>query len=273
MKISVVGRVLILLIILIGHSVSSQAMPVFAGSDNFNGGLDSKWAYSFRIEGSGTGNGELTFTNDRLDFSKGAGEGSFFRGWDGIPGPANGVRNGESADNSWVMDLQVTNNATVGSGEFANIGMEVAYNGLNFFALFLSTNEGGAELLLEYTGRQRIATAAIANPEDLLLRILWNSVDEMLSAEFSTNGGSSYSVLSSGFAPSDPGAWGTSPDSGFYFEVFANTNAGGAIGVGDIYADNFKITSVPTPASALLLAIGLLLLGAHGRLCRAYAER
>lgn len=49
-----------------------------------------------------------------------------------------------------------------------------------------------------------------------------------------------------------------SPTDGFFFEVFANSNASGAIDVGEIYADNFSLTAVPAPAGLLLVLAGTL---------------
>lgn len=243
-----------------GLSMPAAAAPVFAGSDDFDAGYTPNWAYAFRVEGSGTGNGALSFTNDRLDFSKGAGAGSYFLGWDGVPGPANGVRSADSAQESWVMDLEVTNNLLgLGAGEFANVGFQVGYDNLNFYTIFLSNSAGGSNFRVESSGRDLITSAPAAGTEDIMLRIIWDANSQTLASGFSYDGGSLFTILDSGFAPGDVLNWGMAPTNGFYYEVFSNTNAANSIGIGSIYADNFSITaSVPAPATLGLLAIALL---------------
>lgn len=160
-----------LLALALGAPLTASATPLFQGADDFDGGSSGRWSYAFRIEGSSSGNGDLAFTNDRLDFSKGAGAGSLFRGWDGNP-TSPSSRSPDSFDNSWVMDLQVTNNVVLGGGEFANIGFEVVYQGgPEFYALFLSSSGAGTNVRVEASGRSLRDVATPSSTADLFLRM------------------------------------------------------------------------------------------------------
>lgn len=243
-----------------GLLVSSASAQVFFGADNFDSGATARWDYSFRVAGSGTGNGALDFTNSRLDFSKSAGAGSQFRNWDG-DGTASPNVNPLSFSTSWVMTLTATN--TLGGmtgGDYATIGFQVENDNANYSALMLSSTGTGNFIRAEGIGFTAVNTATADNT-DVTLRLTWDAGAQTLAAAYSLDGTSFTSVAT--FLPLTQwdNTGGGNVSNGFNFEVFGNSNIAGAISAGSVYADNFAVSAIPEPSTyaafAGLGALGL----------------
>lgn len=230
-----------------GTPTDAAAIPLFVGADDFASGLDAKWAYFFRTLGSAAGNGLLTFSqpNGRLDFSKGAGDGSYFLGWDGNP-LTSSSRTSASLATSWVADVTVTNSATVAAGRFANIGLEVAGSNAEWAGIMLFNN-GGSLVVRGHSSKTTAVDVPAPSGVNVRFRLAWNATTQELAASYSFDG-STYTPLTT-FAPVS--SWtANAASAGFYFEVFANSNVAEAIAAGSIYADDFAVTAT-SPAATI----------------------
>ena len=250
---------LLLALALAGLLVSTASAQTFVGSDDFNSGLvTANWDASYRLNGATQG--ELDFTNNRLDFSKAAtGLGNRFRLWDSDD---TGVANVVSASytTSWVMTLTTTN--TLGGltgSEFATVGIQVFNDNNSYSALMLSSTSTGNWLRAEGNGFTAVNTATADNT-DVTLRLSWDAGAQSLAAAYSLDGSSFTSVAT--FLPVSQ--WDNSTNgvaNGFNFGVFGNSNTTAAISVGNVYADNFSVSAIPEPSTyaafAGLGAIGL----------------
>lgn len=239
-----------------GLLVSSASAQLFVGSEDFSGGA-AKWSYNFRIAGSGTSNGNLAFSGTQLDFSKGAGAGSFYRGWDG-DGAGSASRTSDSLTTSWIADLTVTNTtAGLAGGEYVSLGFEVAGSGGQYSAIMLGASSGGSFLRAEGVGFSAVEVGT-ADATAVNLRLAWDAGTQVLNSYYSFDG-TNYTSLAA-FAPVSQWTGGAAA-SGFFFEVFANSNAAGAISAGSAYADNFAVSAIPEPSTyaafAGLGALGL----------------
>ena len=228
---------------------------VFVGSDDFNSGASSKWDYVYRLNSATDGN--LTFSNNRLDFSTTAGAGNQHRLWNS-DGTASPSVTASSYTTGWTMTMSATNLMNLGPSEFAAIGFEV-YNDSNaYFALMLNSNNG--ILTARAEGSNFTTTSSVlGSSTDVLLRMSWDATAHTLAAAYSLDGNSYTSV-----ATFNPSVWTNTPyptSNGFNFDVFGNTNYASAIAVGSMYADNFSLTAVPEPSTyaafAGLGALGL----------------
>lgn len=241
---------------LTGLLVSTASAQLFVGSDDFSGG-SSKWSYSFRIAGNGTSNGALAFSGTQLDFSKGTGAGSFFRGWDG-DGAGSASRTSDSLTTSWIADLTVTNTATgLAGGEYATLGFEIAGSGGQYSGIMLGASSGGSYLRAEGIGFSAVEVGT-ADATNVNLRLSWDAGTQNLNSFYSLDG-TNYTALAT-FNPVSQWTGGAA-SSGFFFEVFANSNAAAAISTGSMYADNFSVSAIPEPSTyaafAGLGALGL----------------
>jgi hypothetical protein len=229
-------------------ATTASAQP-FVGSDDFSSG-SAKWSYSFRIAGSGTSNGDLAFSGTQLDFSKGAGVGSFYRGWDG-DGAGSASRTSDSLTTSWVADLTVTNTtAGLGGGEYVSLGFEVAGSGGQYSAIMLGASGGGSFLRAEGIGFSAVEVGT-GDATDVNLRLAWNAGTQMLNSYYSFDG-TNYNSLAT-FTPVSQWTGGAAA-SGFFFEVFGNSNAAGAISAGSAFADSFAVSAIPEPSTYAALA-------------------
>lgn len=224
----------------------------FTGADDFSSGDDSKWTYAFRTLGNGTSNGTASYGNFQFDFTKGTGAGSYFLGGQ------NGVsRAASSFSTNWVADLKVTNTFVTGTNEFASIGFEIGGGSQTYSALFLS-NANGALSVVSEKNTVFLNSAASAVSSDVLLRMTWDATAQQLGTYYSLDSGSSYALLNTQNLGT---GLGSSATSGFYFELFASSNAAAAISVGSMSADNFSVSAVPEPSTyaafAGALALGL----------------
>lgn len=243
---------------------SAVAQP-FVGFDDFSTlsgnppSLDGKWAYFFRINGAGTNNGFLDFSGTRLDFSKGAGAGSYFLGWLGAP-PST-ARSVDSYTTSWTAEVSVSSTfATLASpNEFLTIGIEVAGGNTQFSSLMLNTFNGGNIIQTEGSGTT-VNTIATSVVTDVRLRLAWDATTKLLVSSFSTDSGNNYTNITT-FTPDSQWTGSTQATNGFFFEIWANTNAAASIAPGVASLDNFSIVAVPEPSTYALLAAGLGLVG------------
>jgi len=236
---------------LAGLLIANAYGQAFIGADNLDSGASAKWDGTYRFPGSGT-NGTLDFSNNRLDFSKGAGQGSFVRIWDS-EGTATPAVNSLSYSTSWAMTWSVTN--TLGGltgGDYATIGIQVENDNFSYSALMLSATSSGNFVRAEGSGFTAV-NAATGDNTDVLLRLSWDATAQSLAAAYSLDGSSFSSVAS--FLPVSQ--WDNSVGSvtnGFNFEVFGNSNLAGALSVGSVYGDNFAVTAVPEPSTYAAIA-------------------
>jgi hypothetical protein len=228
--------------------LSRASAQIFAGFDDFSTlsgnppSLDGKWAYFFRTNGNATNNGDLAFTGTQLDFSKGAGAGSYFLGWLGAPPSAS--RSIDSYTTSWVSEISVTSNfasLAVGS-DFLAVGIEVAGGAGQFSAIMLNTNTAGNFIRTEGSGAT-VNQVSSPSSTDVRLRLSWDATTKLLVSSFSTDNGSSYTDLTT-FTPDTQWTGSTQGANGFNFEIWVNSNA-----------------AVPEPSTYALLASGLGLVG------------
>lgn len=242
---------LLLALALAASLVSNASAQAFVGTDDFNSGATAKWDYSYHFSGSGT-NGILDFTNNRLDFSKGAGQGSFVRIWDS-DGTATPAVNSLSYSTNWAMTWSVTN--TLGGltgSEFATVGIQVENDNGNYSALMLSATSSGNFIQAEGIGFSTVNVGTGDNT-DVTLRLSWDATAQSLAAAYSLDGTSFTSVAT--FLPVSQ--WDNSVGSvanGFNFEVFGNSNLAGALSAGSVYGDNFAISAVPEPSTYAAIA-------------------
>ena len=229
---------------------ASASAQLFVGSDNFDSGADTAWAYAFRLPGGVSGNGQMTFSNQRLDFSKNAGAGSYFLGWDG-DGAGTNSRTLASFTTSWVADLTVTNTlAGLSSGEFTTVGFQIAGNNFQYSSIMLGANSGGYIVRAEGSGFSAVNVSTV-DSSDVQLRLSWDAGTQALSTFYRFDSGA-YTALAT-FNPVSNWTSGATA-SGFYFDVFGNSNLASAISVGSVYADNFSVSAIPEPSTYAALA-------------------
>lgn len=251
---------LLLALALSGLLVSTASAQVFVGSDNFDSGFSAtKWDAVYRLNSATQGN--LDFTNSRLDFSKAAtGAGNQHRLWNSDGNSASSLVTATSFTNSWVMNITATNTLTVSGSDFATIGIQVFNDNNSYSALMLSSTNTGNYVRAEGIGFTAVNSLVVDNT-DVTLRLSWDATAQTLAAAYSLDGSSFTSVAT--FLPTSQ--WNnTSPygaDAGFNFGVFGNSNTTAAISVGNVYADNFAVSAIPEPSTyaafAGLGALGL----------------
>lgn len=236
----------------------------FVGFDDFSTpsgeppSLDGKWAYFFRTNGAGTNNGFLDFSGTQLDFSKGAGAGSYFLGWLGAP--PSSARSVDSYNTSWTTEVSVTStfSSLAGANEFLAVGIEVAGGAGQFSTIMLNSFQGGNTIRTEGSGVSvnEVSTLVVT---DVRLRLNWDATTKLLVSSFSTNGGNNYTNLTT-FTPDSQWTGSSQQINGFFFEIWVNTNAASSIAPGVASLDNFSV-AVPEPSTYVLLASGLGLVG------------
>ncbi len=240
---------------------STSAQP-FVGFDDFSTlsgsppSLDGKWAYFFRTSGSGTSNGDLAFTGTQLDFSKGAGAGSYFLGWLGAPPSAS--RSIDSYTTNWVADISVTStfaSLAVG-GDFLSVGIEVAGGAGQFSTIMLNTNTAGNFIRTEGSGTGVTEVSSGSANTDVRLRLSWDATTKLLVSSFSLDNGANFTGLTT-FTPDTQWTGSTQGANGFNFEIWVNSNATAAVSTGVTSLDNFSIIAVPEPSTYALLTLGL----------------
>ncbi len=219
-----------------GTPVISASTAPFAGSDNFGSGNLDKWGIFFRFSGT---NGELALdnTNGRLQFTKAAGAGSGVRGWDGDPSSA-GNRTTASFATSWVADVTVTNTATAGTGEFVTAGIEIASGSASGYSAIMLGN--GGYIRAEGAGTAAASITSVPTT-GVRLRLAWNATTQILTASFSTDNGATYTTAKT-FSPVAEWASGLA-SSGFFIDLFGNSNAAASIGAGAVHFDNFSVAA------------------------------
>ncbi len=230
-----------------GTAEASAATPLFVGADNFNAGSSSKWPFFFRL---GTTNGSLDFANARLEFTKGSGNGNYFREWEG-DSLTSGTRTSASFATSWIAEVTVTNTlSATTAGEFATLGLQVSGGSSRYAGLMLGQGNGGAFIKAEGSGAnggpliENVVNTSTSS--GVKLRLVWNAAQKALTAFYSTDGGTSFTQLQV-FTPAATWSVG-SADAGFYFHLFGNSNTATAISSGTMFADDLSIQST-SPAT------------------------
>ncbi|MCP5068905.1 MAG: hypothetical protein GY946_20275 [bacterium] len=211
----------------------------------------------------GNGNGLLTETNQRLEFTAGVptGNDSQFWTWFGLPL--------QYASTDWEAQIDVTNLVNPSGVQYSGFGIQVYTNagggGLQYLSAELQHYGNGWEGFASYLGANTAFTPHIGVSAGAV-RVVYDSATSVLSALYDidpSNGYSWTSFASWGLAGSG-GAngnvdWGMAPDSVMFVVPFgASTDI--SIASGELYGDNFSITVVPEPSSALFLPIAYILL-------------
>ena len=232
-----------------GTVSGGASVPLFVGSDNFSAdNLSTKWPSSYRTLGSGTTNGLLSVntTAGRLDFSKGAGDGSHFRRWDGDPQVANFTRTSASFATSWQSDVTVTNTAAVTGSEYSSVGLQAASDG-GWAAMMVTRSSGGITVRGESSSIALASSpvATISSGEGVRLRFTWDAATRSLKGAYSTNGGTSYTDLLTLASTT----WAGSSSRGFFHEVFANSTIATAVAAGSNHLDDFSVTAKSVAAA------------------------
>lgn len=243
--------IILLCLVALNCSIApNSSAQVFFGSDDFDSGSSSKWAYSFRINGSGATNGALSFTNSQLDFSKLAGAGSQFRGWDG-DGAGSASRTSASFTTSWVAELTTTNSLAQTGIDFGTIGFQIAGSSSQYSAIMLGSKNSGFFLRAEGSGFSAV-NAPTSDSTDVRLRLFWDATTQALGASYSFDSGSTFIGLAT-FNPVSNWSAGAAT-SGFFFELFGNSNAALAITSGSMFSDNFSVSAIPEPSTYAAIA-------------------
>ncbi len=216
----------------------------FAGSDDFSG-TAAKWAYFFRGNGSATANGALTFNGSALEFTKGAGVGSYFLGWDGEPATAGVHRSAASYTTDWVMDVTATNSVTATGTEFVTTGIEAANGPGSYTAIMLSSTGTGRFVRLETNNNLNGLAVSVPTGANVRLRLAWNAAGRTLTGSYSLDAGVSFSTIGSVAIT----RWAALPSAGFLFEAFGNSNFAAAVPAGQVNLDNFALAAATIAGS------------------------
>ncbi len=241
-----VRNFLVLATLFLGATAASG--QVFVGSDDFNSGFQAtNWEAPYRLYSAS--HGELSFTNNRLDFSKEVGHGNRFYLWDS-DGTADPFVAPSSFSSNWIMSLTATNTlGGLGSGEYAAVGLNLFNDASEFWSVMLNRNENGTDIRVEGTNFATDITS-IATNTNVVLQLSWDATAQILDAAYSLNGTEFSSVATfnpvTGWTNSAPE---TSVDNGFNFGVFGNADTSNAIVAGSIYVDNFSVSAVPEPST------------------------
>lgn len=250
-----------MLVIALAALSSISSGQEFVGSDNFNSGATTAWAFSYRLNSATQG--ALDFSNNRLDATQAAGgTGNLFRTWEADAADtalnSNAARTTASFTTSWNMDISVTNQLSGLTGDqFLSVGIQ-ARSGSDYFASFLAATPSGLVVRRESTGVV-FTTATATSNSDVRLRISWDASAQQLSTAYSFDSGASYTTLGTGFSVSSWTADAPSAN-GFNMETFMNANLGSSLAAGTAFMDNFSVSAVPEPSSFAALA-GLAVLG------------
>lgn len=224
----------------------------FGGSDNFAGG-DSKWAYFFRAPALTVGtNGVLGFNGSTLEFTKSVGRGSYLLGWDWDGNPNNtSALTSASFTTSWVAEITAVNRHQPESGAFSSVGFEVAANSTSYTEITLERSFDGQFRVRTETNSATTGTASVLVPSgtaETRLRLAWNASSRILTVAYSFDRGASFATLRT--VPISE--WPSVPSSGgFALEVMGYSTSAAAIPAGQMYLDDFSLTTVPADYARL----------------------
>lgn len=224
----------------------------FAGFDSFAGG-DAKWAYFFRAPALTVGtNGALGFNGSTLEFTKGAGKGSYLLGWDWDGNPSNTTAlNPASFTTSWVAEITAVNRHQPEAGTFSSVGFEVATSPTAYTEITLERSFDGQFRVRTETNSATTGTASVLVPAGIAetrLRLAWNASSRVLTVAYSFDRGASYATLRT--VPITE--WPSVPSStGFALEVMGYSTSAAAIPAGQMYLDDFSLTAVPADYARL----------------------
>jgi hypothetical protein len=228
----------------VGHA------QTFAGHDDFSGG-DARWAYFFRAPALTTGtNGILTFNGSVLEFTKGANSGSYLLGWDGDgSATVNASRLPASYTTNWMAEISATNRHSPERGAFSSVGFEVAVAPNAYTEITLEKSSDGLTRVRTETNSATTGTASAVVPtaDDIRLRIAWDATAKVLTVSYSLDAGATYSTLRT--VPITE--WNVQPTGGFYIELMGYSVAAAAIPAGQMWLDNFSVTTVPADYARL----------------------
>jgi hypothetical protein len=227
---------------------SVAAVTGFTGSDDFSGN-DSKWAFSYRLGYLTDGtNGASRFTGSVLEFTKGAGKGSYFIAWDGdgiADNPTSRIP--ASYTTNWVAELSATNKTRPESGTFASVGLQLEVGPGSYAEINITTTATGAAVRVEADTPDDpgAITVPAVTDTNVRLRAAWNAATRQLTFSYSYDG-TNYNVLRTVGVNN----WTTQPTGGFYFEPEAFSTSANPVGAGQMYVDNFSITAAPQSTAA-----------------------
>lgn len=229
----------------------------FPGSDDFSAGDTVKWDDDIIRFSTATTDGNLSFANDRLEYTKAATAGGtvtnqFIRWNSG---------NGSSPDlfsytTSWVMTVDVTN--TVVGGALTSIGIQVSnYNNDGYASIYLAESGSSTDVYARATGTgmSAISSTTFSDNTDITLKFAWDASNQILSSSYAIDGTTFTSLAT--YAVS---GWSTAPTDGFVMGIWAQSSIAAEITSGQLYADNFAVSAVPEPSTYAAIA-GALMLG------------
>ncbi len=229
---------------------SVATTQTFVGSDDFSGG-DAKWAFFYRLGYLTDGtNGDYRFNGSTLEFTKGAGKGSYFLAWDGDGVAGNPTDHiPASYTTSWVAEVTATNKTRPESGAFAAVGLQIENGPGSYAEINISTNNFGAAVRVEADapGDPGAIDVPVTVDTNIRLRAAWNASTRLITFSYSLDGVTFTTVRTVGLTK-----WTTQPTGGFSFEIEGFSTSAAPVGAGQMYADNFSIAAMPqvtaTPA-------------------------
>jgi hypothetical protein len=219
--------------------LESQAISFF-GENNFDEATYAGFASIYRVLGSDTENGEWSLENQRLEFTKGEGEGSRFLLWDGLP-ELQGSRSVESFETDWLMRVRVSNIHAVATDDNNIIGIEVAGGPGIFYSVALASLVDGWNVGVTRPGG--FNSRSVPKGEDITLLIRWDAASRELHAGYSLTGSLTDAFFFDTFLPA--GQFGTFETDGFWFELFAWSTNADVVVSGTMVADDFSVEALP----------------------------
>lgn len=218
----------------------------FIGAESFSSESLAQWAYSYRLSGT---NGELapSLASGRLEFSKAAGAGTRFLGWDGDR-TSGASRTTASYHTSWRAEVTVGNSlAPTATGEYAATGLQIAAGNGAWATLVVSTYNGAIVARGASVGLTTPITAALTSGVGVRLRMEWNATTRVLTGSYSTNGGASFTALTTFPVDAWPAGFAAN---GFFFELLGDSSMATAIPAGPVWLDDFRLEAL-SPAAAM----------------------
>lgn len=240
-------------------SSSPVLAQTFSGTDDFADGNTAKWDDDIIRFSTATADGNLSFANGWLEYTKAATVGGTvtnqYLQWNS----GNGTNPDPfSYTTSWVMTVDVTN--LVVGGNLTSIGIQASnYNNNGYASIYLaqwnSVSSTDVYVRGTGTGMAGVNSATFADNTAITLRLAWDAPNQIMSSSYAIDGSTFTSVNTYPIS-----AWPTAPTDGFLLGIWAQSSIAAEITSGQLYADNFAVSAVPEPSTYAAIA-GALMLG------------